>query len=717
MLGLSSTSRHAEFIMRSLFFRVTKPARRRGVRRREVFSARFDGGQSGAMHGTSVHLGCDVLERRIVLTASESDFVFSRGAITGYKGLGGVVDIPSTINGKPVVVIGDNAFKDNITITSVVIPRSVTTIGSFAFQGDAALASVSIGNRVASIGVNAFAYAGLKSLEIPGSVKGIGQGAFRDNFALASVTIGKGVQTIGFEAFRSNTALGSVMIPNTVKTIGGYAFQGDTALKSVSIGRGVQAIGDHAFQGTALKIVSLPKSLKTIGDGAFQDNSALTSVSIPNGVTTIGDSAFAYNGSLTRVSIPGSVKTIGISAFALNMALTNLVIGNGVRAIGDGAFAVNTSLKHVTIPGSVKTIGYGVFGSCTALESLWIGEGVQTIGESAFAENTALTHVTIPNSVRTIDRDAFRDDASLKTVKMGSHLISIGENAFENCYDLKSVTFTAKAPAVGTNAFNGVPFGAKAIRAAGLEGYGPNGSPWNSLIVCSPGRGAMPTVTVNTTSLAQNINTFMITGSGFLSGVPSANTVTFNLGAEGEVTAATPTTLTVTFTKQPTSIGPLTAVVTHVGGGSGVSKQVATVVAADNAEVPFPGLPNGAGSIDPDAPKSFAITPSGLQYRVLRRGIGAKPNANASVTLNYQGWLDGGDVFDSSYPNSEGVVFQLTGVIAGFAEGVQHVGKGGMIEMVIPSYLGYGALGTPGGPIPPDATLHFLVELIDVRNS
>jgi hypothetical protein len=80
--------------MLSLFSLFTKPSRRRGVRRRELFSAQFDGGQSAAMYGTSIHLGCDVLERRIVLAAWESDFVFSQGTITGYTGAGGVVDIP-----------------------------------------------------------------------------------------------------------------------------------------------------------------------------------------------------------------------------------------------------------------------------------------------------------------------------------------------------------------------------------------------------------------------------------------------------------------------------------------------------------------------------------------------------------------------------------------------------------------------------------------------
>jgi FKBP-type peptidyl-prolyl cis-trans isomerase len=133
------------------------------------------------------------------------------------------------------------------------------------------------------------------------------------------------------------------------------------------------------------------------------------------------------------------------------------------------------------------------------------------------------------------------------------------------------------------------------------------------------------------------------------------------------------------------------------------------------AEVAHPKLPAGAGLIDADAPKTFTKTASGLQYRVLRKGKGANPKASDTVKVNYHGWLDNGTTFDSSYERKEPISFPLNGVIRGWTEGMQLVGEGGMIELVIPSDLGYGDHGTPGGPIPPKATLHFLVELIDVR--
>lgn len=137
-------------------------------------------------------------------------------------------------------------------------------------------------------------------------------------------------------------------------------------------------------------------------------------------------------------------------------------------------------------------------------------------------------------------------------------------------------------------------------------------------------------------------------------------------------------------------------------------------MADDSTNVAFPELPKGAGKIDNDAAKAFTTTDSGLNYRILRAGDGAKPTARQSVEVHYHGWLDNKNVFDSSYKRGESISFPLNRVIAGWTEGMQLVGKGGMIELEIPPKLGYGAQGA-GAAVPPNATLHFLVELIEVK--
>ncbi|MEM6692492.1 MAG: FKBP-type peptidyl-prolyl cis-trans isomerase [Planctomycetota bacterium] len=127
-----------------------------------------------------------------------------------------------------------------------------------------------------------------------------------------------------------------------------------------------------------------------------------------------------------------------------------------------------------------------------------------------------------------------------------------------------------------------------------------------------------------------------------------------------------------------------------------------------------PKLRESTGPMDVESAPDFSKTDSGLQYRILRSSNGPKPTASSTVSVNYRGWLGGGKVFDSSYENGQPTTFPLNGVIAGWTEGMQLVGEGGMIELWVPSRLGYGAAGSPGS-IPAHSDLHFIVELEDVR--
>ena len=128
----------------------------------------------------------------------------------------------------------------------------------------------------------------------------------------------------------------------------------------------------------------------------------------------------------------------------------------------------------------------------------------------------------------------------------------------------------------------------------------------------------------------------------------------------------------------------------------------------------LPELPKGAGEIDAAAPNELTPTATGLYYRILRKSDGRKPKASDTVVAHYKGWLDDGTKFDSSYDRGEPTSFPLNGVIKGWTEGLQLIGDGGMIELEIPYGLAYGAAGKPP-TIPPKATLHFIIELKELR--
>lgn len=112
--------------------------------------------------------------------------------------------------------------------------------------------------------------------------------------------------------------------------------------------------------------------------------------------------------------------------------------------------------------------------------------------------------------------------------------------------------------------------------------------------------------------------------------------------------------------------------------------------------------------------KGVVTTPSGLQYMVIRQGSGERPLPHNRVRVHYHGTLLDGTVFDSSYDRGEPTEFALTQVIPGWTEGVALMPVGAKYRFWVPGHLGYGSSGTPGGPIGPNATLVFDVELLDV---
>lgn len=111
---------------------------------------------------------------------------------------------------------------------------------------------------------------------------------------------------------------------------------------------------------------------------------------------------------------------------------------------------------------------------------------------------------------------------------------------------------------------------------------------------------------------------------------------------------------------------------------------------------------------------TFVQTASGLRYAVVKEGTGESPKASDTVEVHYTGRLTDGTVFDSSVERGQTATFPLQGVIKGWTEGLTYMKEGGKTVFYIPSDLGYGPTGTPGGPIPPNADLIFEVELIKV---
>ncbi len=247
-------------------------------------------------------------------------------------------------------------------VKSAVIAEGVTSIGDSAFCNCTSLTSVTIPNSVTSIGERAFSYCtSLTSVTIPNSVTSIGGGAFALSTSRTGICV-----TEGYSHY-ANDASGVLF--NKDKTT---LVQCPGAFAAYTIPNSVTSIGEFAFDGCAsLTSVTIPDSVTRIGDWAFSNCTSLTSVTIPDSVTSICDSAFNYCSSLTSVTIPDSVTIIGESAFRYCTSLTSVTIPDSVTSIGDSAFSDCTSLTSVTIPDSVTSIGGSAFGNCKSLTDVY----------------------------------------------------------------------------------------------------------------------------------------------------------------------------------------------------------------------------------------------------------------------------------------------------------------------------------------------------------
>lgn len=265
--------------------------------------------------------------------------------ITKYTGTESTVILPSTINSWPVTKIGEDALKDNTTITSVTIPASVTEIGSNAFAGCTNLTSVKYGGDWSKLTIQSGNPAVQDAANAP-----LFDFAFTpDNTAVivrykgtaADVTIpsrykGKPVTMIDHAAFY-NSVVTSVTIPDSVTSIRDSAFVFCSQLTNISIPNSVTAIGSFAFDGcTKLESITLPSSLSTIQSYAFYNCGNLKTIRIPVSVTFIENFAFDGCPSSMTVTYSGSkTQWDAISKGSNNDVLENNLICAKLEATFD----------------------------------------------------------------------------------------------------------------------------------------------------------------------------------------------------------------------------------------------------------------------------------------------------------------------------------------------------------------------------------------------
>lgn len=250
----------------------------------------------------------------ITVTAPSRDFTFdaTTGTIKKYNGNDTVVVIPPTISSWPVTKIGEDAFQDNTTITSVTIPDSVTEIGANAFAGCTNLTSVTYGGDWSKLTIQS------------------GNPAVEDAV---------NAQLFDFEFTPDNTAV-------IVKHYWGAA--ADVTIPSRYKGKPVTAINNAAFPNSAVTSVTIPDSVTSIPDAAFYNCGNLETIHIPVSVTFIGSYAFDDCPNLMTVTYPGSkTQWDAIAKGSNNDVLENKLVCNKLEATFDPGNGESNSTQTI----------------------------------------------------------------------------------------------------------------------------------------------------------------------------------------------------------------------------------------------------------------------------------------------------------------------------------------------------------------------------------
>lgn len=342
----------------------------------------------------------------------------------------GTAEIPSTVEGKPVTAIGENAFSE-CSLNEIIIPEGVVYIGR-----------------------RAFSYSNVEIVHLPNSLDEIGEDAFYSCNQLTQITLPDGLEYIGESAFCNCRKLESVRIPKTVKNIGYYAFdcynyyQENYGIKSIEVDPENKVYASEngvLFDKAMTELIKYPSSKKdksyavpegvvTISDRAFNSCPEISSVTLPQSVAYIGSYAFYECGKLIDIDLPKSVETIGEGAFADCSNLESIVIPDGIISVNNATFRNCYRLSSVVLPSGIVEIGDGAFEDCHRLEQISLPDDLIVIGKWAF-DNTGLSQLTLPKGLIAIGDSAF-SNCNISALKVPDSVDYIGSGAFAECSGL-----------------------------------------------------------------------------------------------------------------------------------------------------------------------------------------------------------------------------------------------------------------------------------------
>lgn len=405
------------------------------------------------------------------LTAcADGDFLYEKTysgciCITGYTGTAKTVTIPAEMDGSPVVEIGESAFEDNTSITSVILPETLEKIEDSAFSGCSGITGIKLPEGLTSLDKYAFSHTGIREITLPASLKTCNY-PFIGCKELKKVTFAEGTEKVPASALEDTIALETVVFPDTVTYIGPKAFRGCRSLKEITLPPALEQLAGFAFTDTAITEITIPASLRAFqsDDGPFEGCDTLKKVTFEDGMETIPAKVMKGAHCLTDAVLPDSVTGIGEKAFENCASLKEFPFREGLTSLGAEAFAGTAitelnfplslaenisgsrsafsgcdNLRKVTFADGTTRIPSGCMEGAAGLSEVVMPESVWMIGESAFA-NSGLKHIDLHEGITQLSTGAFSGSA-LREVTLPSTL-TVTNAPFNRCSKLKKAVFS-----------------------------------------------------------------------------------------------------------------------------------------------------------------------------------------------------------------------------------------------------------------------------------
>jgi hypothetical protein len=359
--------------------------------------------------------------------------------ITGYAGPAGSLSIPQTINGLTVASIGDQAFYQDLSITSVSIPEGVTSVDDYAFSLCGNLTQVSFPNSLTNIGAFAFGVCtNLSSVSIPTNVTSLSVQAFDFCYRLTNVYFPDTLTNIASRAFDSCDRLPGVIIPRSVISIASDAFSACTNLVAISVAP------DNAYYSSTNGVL-FDKQQKTLIEWPAGKSGDYT---MPESVTGMEDYAFVQAYYLTNLTAGSHLTNIANDAFSACINLANVTLGDAVGVIGTNAFESCYGLTNITFGKGPISFEDGAFDACESLQTISLPVNLLSIGDYAFEACQSLNNIIIPGSTTNLGYGAFENCAQLTNAVIPAALTVIGDESFGFCNNLKYVYFKGNQPII-----------------------------------------------------------------------------------------------------------------------------------------------------------------------------------------------------------------------------------------------------------------------------